>query len=190
MNYYSQFPWPIANHSEHVGWWKNLGACQAYKYLRVWITNDLSWARQTQIEENYKRTGSRDYLTCSFSVGEFHGRLWSFPYLAFAIGMLCQHFYKYCSTGTLKCLYVTFVCPHLEHVVPVTCVGPTLDRAHWNAKKKVQTFALKVCTKSWISSYGSLLLQTDLRKLDQRRMQLKLSFLFQSIHNSCTNYLS
>ena len=43
--------------------------------------------------------------------------------------------------------------------------------------------ALKVCTKSWSESYSNLLSQTNLPRLDQRREQLKLSFLFQLVHN-------
>ena len=54
---------------------------------------------------------------------------------------------------------------------------------HTELLEKVQKFALKVCTKSWNSSYSSLLSQTDLPQFDQRRVQLKLSFLYQLINN-------
>ena len=59
-----------------------------YKYLGVWITNDLSWAKQ--IEDNCKKATQK-------------------------IGMLYQLFYEFCSIDTLKCLYVAFVRPHLEY---------------------------------------------------------------------------
>ena len=110
----------------------------AYKYLGVWITSDLSWAKQ--IKENCKKANQK-------------------------IGMLYRRFYEFCSTDTLKCLYVAFVRPHLEYAVPVW--DPHLIK-HTELLEKVQKFALKVCTKSWNSSYSSLLSQTDLPRLDQR----------------------
>ena len=125
----------------------------AYKYLGVWITSDLSWAKQ--IEEICKKANQK-------------------------IGMLYRRFYEFCSTDTLKCLYVAFVRPHLEYAVPVW--DPHLIK-HTELLEKVQKFALKVCTKSWNSSYSSLLSQTDLPRLDQRRVQLKLSFLYQLVNN-------
>ena len=125
----------------------------AYKYLGVWITSDLSWAKQ--IEENCKKANQK-------------------------IGMLYRRFYEFCSTDTLKCLYVAFVRPHLEYAVPVW--DPHLIK-HTELLEKVQKFALKVCTKSWDSSYSSLLSQTDLPRLDQRQVQLKLSFLYQLVNN-------
>ena len=94
--------------------------------------------------------------------------------------MLYRRFYEFCSTDTLRCLYVAFVRPHLEYAVPVW--DPHLIK-HTELLEKVQKFALKVCTKSWNSSYSSLLSQTDLPRLDQRRVQLKLSFLYQLVNN-------
>lgn len=94
---------------------KALELVNDYKYLGVWITNDLSWAKQ--IEENCKKANKN-------------------------IGMLYWRFYEFCSTDTLKCLYVAFnVRPHLEYAVPVW-------DPHSELLEKVQKFALKVCTKS------------------------------------------
>ena len=132
---------------------KTLELVTAYKYLGVWITSDLNWAKQ--IEENCKRANQK-------------------------IGMLYRRFYEYCSTDTLRCLYVAFVRPHLEYAVPVW--DPHLIK-HTESLEKVQKFALKVCTKSWDSSYNCLLSQIDLPRLDQRRVQLKLSFLYQLINS-------
>ena len=114
----------------------------AYKYLGVWITSDhdLSWAKQ--LEENCKKANQK-------------------------IGMLYRRFYEFCSTDTLKCLYMLplkLVLPHLEYAVPVW--DPHIIK-HTKLLEKVQKFALKVCTKSWNSSYSSLLSQTDLPRLDQ-----------------------
>ena len=69
--------------------------------------------------------------------------------------------------------------PHLEYAVPVW--DPHLIK-HTALLERVQKFALKVCTKLWNSTYNSLLSQTDLPRLDQRRVQLKLSFLYQVIY--------
>ena len=129
---------------------KALKLVNDYKYLGVWITNDLSWAKQ--IEENCKKANKK-------------------------IGMLYRRFYEFCSTDTLKCLYVAFVRPHLEYAVPVW--DPYLIK-HSELLEKVQKFALKVCTKSWNSTYSSLLSQP---RLDQRRVQFKLSFLYQLVNN-------
>ena len=58
---------------------------------------------------------------------------------------------------------------------------------HTESLEKVQKFALKVCTKSWNSTYSSLSSQMDLPRLDQRRVQLKLFFnSFIKILSSCT----
>ena len=132
---------------------KALEMVNAYRYLGVWITNDLSWTKQ--IEENCKKANQK-------------------------IGILYRRFYQYCSTSVLKCLYVALVRPHLEYAVPVW--DPHLIK-HIELLEKVQKFALKVCTKSWNQPYDTLLLQTQLPRLEQRRTQLKLSFLYQLVRD-------
>ena len=126
---------------------------ESYKYLGVWITSDLSWTKQ--IQENCKKANQK-------------------------LGMLYRRFYEHCSTNTLQCLYVALIRPHLEYAVPVW--DPHLVK-HTDLLEKVQKFALKVCTKSWNSSYSSQLAQTCLPRLDQRRVQLKLSYLYQIVNN-------
>ena len=90
---------------------KALELVNAYKYLGVWITNDLSWSKQ--IEENCKKANKK-------------------------IGMLYRRFYQYCTTSALKCLYVSLVRPHLEYAVPVW--DPHLVK-HIELLEKVQKFA-------------------------------------------------
>ena len=85
-----------------------------------------------------------------------------------------------CIRDRLKCLYVSLIRPHLEYVVPVW--DPHLVK-HIDLIERVQKFALKVCTKSWNSTYDDLLSQTDLPSLAQRRLQLKLSFLYQLVNH-------
>ena len=90
-----------------------------YKYLGVWITSDLSWARQ--IEEICKKANQK-------------------------VGFIYRRFNKYCSTNTLKCLYVALVCPHLDYAVPEW--DPHLTK-YIDHLEKVQKFSLIVCTKTW-----------------------------------------
>ena len=71
---------------------KTLELVSAYKYLGVWITSDLCWPKQ--IEENCKMANQQ-------------------------IEMIYRHFFQYCSTDTLKRLYIALVRPHLEYAVPV-----------------------------------------------------------------------
>ena len=47
----------------------------------------------------------------------------------------------------------------------------------------LEKFTLKVCTKSWNQPYDTLLSQMQLPRLEQRRVQLKLSFLYKLVHN-------
>ena len=54
---------------------------------------------------------------------------------------------------------------------------------HIELLEKVQRFALQVCTKTWNQSYDTLLLQTQLPRLEQRRTQLKFLFLYQLVHD-------
>ena len=131
---------------------KPLELVHSYKYLGVWITSDLSWTKQ--IEESCKKANQK-------------------------IGMLYRRFYKYCSTDTHKCLYITLIRPHLEYAVPVW--DPHLIR-HIAFLEKVQKFALKVCLKSWNTPYDTLLSIAQLPRLEQRRVQLKLSFLYQLVN--------
>ena len=75
--------------------------------------------------------------------------------------MLYHRFYEFCSTETLECLYIAFVRPHLEYAAPVW--DPHLIKHNIiELLEKVQKFTLKVCTKSWNSTYSSLLSQTNL----------------------------
>ena len=60
-------------------------------------------------------------------------------------------------------------------------MGPSLDQTHQTTRRSPKV-CLKVCTKLWNPSYSSFHL-SDLPRLDQRRVQLKLSFLYQLVNN-------
>ena len=120
----------------------------AYKYLGVWITSSLSWNKD--VEEICKKANQQ-------------------------IGLLYSRFYQHCSSRTLMRLYTALVRPHLEYAVPVW--DPHLSK-NVTSIKRVQRFALKVCTKTWNSSYDNLLSLTGLPRLSERRKQLKLCLLY------------
>ena len=76
-------------------------------------------------------------------------------------------------------MYLSYVRPHLECAVPV---WDPHHLGHIEALEKVQRFALKMCTKSWDSSYEDMLTFCNLPTLCQKRRVLKLTFLYQLMH--------
>ena len=61
---------------------------------------------------------------------------------------------------------------------------------HTRCLEQVQRFALRVCTKSWNTNYEDLLARTNLPSLTQRRLLLKLCFLYQLVnHLSLCNHV-
>ena len=70
--------------------------------------------------------------------------------------------------------------PHLEYATVVW--DPHLQK-DINKLEKVQTFALRMCTKNWTADYDSLLTSCNLPSLKKRRLFLKLSFLYQLVNN-------
>ena len=130
-----------------------------YRYLGIWVTSSLSWNRH--VEEVCKRANRQ-------------------------VGVLYRCFYQNCSSTTLIRLYIALVRPHLEYAVPVW--DPHLNK-NINSIERVQRFALKVCTKSWGSSYDDLLSSTGLPTLSERCKKLKLCVLYQILHHTChTNH--
>ena len=94
--------------------------------------------------------------------------------------MIYRRFYSNSNSQTLLKLYVSFVRPHLEYCSPVW--NPHSKR-HIEELERVQKFALKVCTKSWDSSYETLLATTNLATLESRRERASLCHLFKIINN-------
>ena len=123
----------------------------AFKYLGVWISDNLTWSRH--IEHAVKRATKKT-------------------------GMIFRRFYTSSNTATLKQLYLSFVRPHLEYTAQVW--DPHL-RTHINSPERVQRFALRMCCKNWSEPYDALLARTDLPTLSKRRKFLKVSYFFQVI---------
>ena len=70
------------------------------------------------------------------------------------IGLIYRQYYQHSNTDTLKQLYMSSVRPHLEYATAVW--DPHLQK-DINKLEKVQTFALRMCTKNWTANYDSLL---------------------------------
>ena len=96
------------------------------------------------------------------------------------IGLIYRQYYQHSNTDTLKQLYMSSVRPHLEYATAVW--DPHLQK-DINKLEKVQTFALRMCTKNWTADYDSLLTSCNLPSLKKRRLFLKLSFLYQLVNN-------
>ena len=123
------------------------------KYLRVWISSDLSWSTHvTNVCKNTRRL----------------------------IGLLHCWFYHYSSQDTQKQLYTSYIRPHLEYTVPAW--DPHLQ-SHINALESLQKIAWKLCTKKWNTDYKNLLELSGFPTLAPRRTNLKLCFLYRVLHN-------
>ena len=54
-----------------------------------------------------------------------------------------------------------------------------------NSLESVQRFALKVCSKQWDAGYNELLDMFRLPSLQNRRLYIKLCYLFKIVHGLC-----
>jgi len=124
----------------------------SYKYLGVIISSNLSWSPHIQ-------------SICSKSRK--------------LIGLLFRHFYLHCSPSVLFKLYVSLIRPHLEYC---SILWDPSSSVSISSLEKVQHFALKLCSKSWSSSYSSLLLQFNCSSLSSRRKTAKLIFLYKILN--------
>ncbi len=96
-------------------------------------------------------------------------------------GILYRKFYGHSNSLTLQQIYLSYVRPHLEYAAPVWVPH---QQGHTESLERGQKFALKICTKSWDSSYDGSLNSCNLPTLVQRRHRLKLSFLYQVLHGN------
>lgn len=128
----------------------------SFKYLGVWITKDLSWSKH--ISEICIKAKR-------------------------VIGLIYRQYYQHSNYETLKQLYISSVRPHLEYAAVVW--DPHLQK-DINSLEKVQTFALRMCTKNWSASQDSLLATCELPSLRKRRLFLKQCILYQVVNNLIT----
>ena len=95
-----------------------LDKVSSFKYLGVWITKDLFWSKHVS-----------EICINAKKV----------------IELMYRQYYQHSSTDTLKQLYISSVRPHLEYAAAVW--DPHLQK-DINKLEKVQTFALRMCTKT------------------------------------------
>ena len=119
-----------------------LDKVSSFKYLCVWITKDLSWSKH--VSEVCIKAKK-------------------------LIRLIYRQYYQHNNTDTLKQLYMSSVRPHLEYATAVW--DPHLQK-DINKLEKVQTFALRMCTKNWTADYDSLLTSSNLPSLKKRRLFL------------------
>ena len=113
---------------------------QSYKYLGVTITSSLSWSDHIQ------------------SICLKSRRL---------VGLLYRQFYNYADSNTLRQFYLSCIRPHLEYACTVWDPHLTKDIT---LLENVQKFASKICCKSWVMDYESMLSYLDIPSLQQRRL--------------------
>ena len=97
-------------------------------------------------------------------------------------GLLYRHFYNHSSSETLQQLYLSLVRPHLEYAAQLwdPYIQNDIDKL-----ESVQKFALKLVTHQWNANYDDLLELTDVPRLSERRLHLKLAQVYQIIHKIC-----
>ena len=95
------------------------------------------------------------------------------------IGLIYRQFYSMSSTSSLLQLYSSLVRPHLEYASQVW--DPFLIK-DIQMLESVQKFALKMCCKSWNSSYDENLQQSLLPELSARRKYLNVSYFYNLVN--------
>ena len=98
------------------------------------------------------------------------------------LGLLYRQFYDNVDPATLQQLYISLVRPHLEYASQVWDPYPNGDIDRLEA---VQKFALKLIRQQWDLGYEELLTITDVPKLGEWRLQLKLAQVFKIVHGLC-----
>ena len=131
---------------------KPLKRVQSYKYLGVLITADLTWSAHLQVIFTKTRK---------------------------LLGMFYRRFYSNSTPSTVLKLYKSFIRPNLEYAAVLWDVYHSKDVA---MLENVQKFALRICTKSWNTSYEDLLSASSLPNLSLRRQKLRLLHLFKIYH--------
>ena len=94
--------------------------------------------------------------------------------------MLYRQFYENATSPPLLKLYCSFIRPHLEYAAIVW--NPAL-KGDIGLLENTQKFALRVCMKSWNSTYQELLTCAKLPSLQDRRTRASLCHLFKIINN-------
>ena len=94
------------------------------------------------------------------------------------LGFIYRHFYR-SSPQTLLSLYVSLVRPVLEYA---SIVWDPSSPSVSSSLKAVQHFALKMASKSWSSSYSSLLSYFNISSLNHHHARAKVIYIFNLMH--------
>ncbi len=98
------------------------------------------------------------------------------------LGLLYRSFYGNTSGSSLIQLYLSLARPHMDYASQIW--DPHLHRVRSHLED-VQTFACRISTRLWNSSYKELLDLTNIPSLATRRLHLKLGTLYQILHRLC-----
>ena len=98
------------------------------------------------------------------------------------LGMLYRQYYNNSSPETLKQLYLSLVCPHLEYSCQLW--GPYTQQ-DINRLESVQKFALKLISRRWEYGYEELISLVNIPELSNRRLHLKLARVYKIVHQLC-----
>ena len=113
------------------------------------------------------------------------GRLWNTAACILADWRMVSNklleFYS-ANQDTLKQLYTSLVCPHLEYACQVWDPHLVKDK---KALEDVQKFGCRLAAHQWDSGYQELLDLFELQSLEQCRLDFKLGLMFRIIHRLC-----
>ena len=91
------------------------------------------------------------------------------------MGLVNRRFYQDSSLSTLRALYITLVRPDLKYTAQLWNPYTHCDV---NKLEAVQRFALRVIFHQWDSTYKDLLNIVKIQKVQERRLNLKLTLVY------------
>ena len=131
-----------------------LDSVQSFKYLGVMLTCDMSWSAHVS-------------MVCSRARK--------------ILSVIYRQFYANATSAVLLQLYLSMVRPHVEYAAAVWSPHLNKDIA---LIEGVQKFALRMVFGGWGASYHHLLFLSNQLTLEDRRMVMKLSVLYQILDGS------
>ena len=131
-----------------------LDSVQSFKYLGVMLTSDMSWSTHVS-------------MVCSRARK--------------ILGVIYRQFYANATSAVLLQLYLAMVRPHVEYAAAVWSPHLKKDIA---LIEGVQKFALRMVFGAWGASYHHLLFPSNQLTLEDRRLVMKLSVLYQILDGS------
>ena len=93
--------------------------------------------------------------------------------------LLYRQFYLNADSDTLRQFYLLCIKPHLEYACTV---WDTYQAKEKTLLEAVQKFACKVCCKNWNVDNENMLGHLNIPTLQQKRLQLKASMMYQFVH--------